>query len=95
MPAKPHGPLHPVAPGIFLVIGVGRGHEWELQLPGSLEAGQPEGELGNDVDDVGLKSADVVDNVAEPGKGPLDVLVQKERNAGRPVHLRPVSHTFG
>jgi hypothetical protein len=39
------------------------------------------------VDHVGTEAGEIVDHVAHPRKRPLDVGVEKEGNAGRPVHL--------
>src|SRR3954467_6882269 len=75
MPADPDGPLHAIALGILLVVGMGRRHDRESKLPGSLEPGQPDGELSNHMDNVGLKFPEIVDNVTESGKGPLHVLI--------------------
>jgi hypothetical protein len=74
---------------------MGRSHERKPQLSGSLEPGKAEGELGCHVDYVGPEPGGVVDYVSETGKGPLDIRIQKERDAGRPVHLGPIRLAFG
>ena len=56
----------------------------------AFDAGDTQRELGGDVDHIGPELAEVVHHVAEPGKGPLDIGIEEERNAGRAVHLGPI-----
>jgi hypothetical protein len=74
---------------------VGRGNDGKAQLSGCLESGQSEGELGGQVNHIGPEPSNIIHDVAEPGKRPLHIGIEEERNAGRPMHFRPVGLSLG
>ena len=61
----------------------------------ALSSGDPEGELGGHVDHIGPEPGQVVHHVAHSRKGPLDVGIEEEGDAGRPVHLGAVGLARG
>jgi hypothetical protein len=72
-----------------------RRHQGKLELTGCLEPGETEGKLSGDMDDIWTELSYILHHVPEPGKRPLNIRIEEERDAGRPVHLRPLDLPLG
>jgi hypothetical protein len=89
-PAGTKDPVDSITRGVLIVVGVSRGYDWKVQVARHLESRDPKRELGSDVDYIGLKASGILEHIPEPGECPLNVGIQKQRHAGRAVHLRTI-----